>query len=145
MGAVGRSKSFSQTLCINDHQRWLIRRTNVRSTKTVSFATGLRPGWNSKADATIKEPLRKLQQTHVEISAGGLEDSDIEGPNPFPLVPQVSRKVITERELTDGSKIARRDVSWRNDVRIFFSLLKSFLIYYSLSLSFPSQLMMRKI
>jgi hypothetical protein len=91
-----------------------------RSTKTVSFATGLRPGWNAKsADATVnlKEPQKKLRQAHVEILAGGLEDSDIEGPNPFPQVPQ-TRKTITEKELRDGSNMEKRNTSRRNEVCI---------------------------
>ena len=98
-----------------------------RSTKTVSFATGLRPGWDAKADATVKEPPKKLRRTHIEISAGGLEDSDIEGSNPFPRVPP-SRKVITEKELRDGSKIAKRNTSRRNEVCTlsFFTCISCF-------------------
>ena len=89
-----------------------------RSTKTVTFATGLHPGWNDKANATVKETQKKVQEAHIEISAGGLEDSDIKGPNPFlGAQDSESHEVITmEKELSDGSKKEKRNTSCHNEV-----------------------------
>ncbi|KIM39261.1 hypothetical protein M413DRAFT_29440 [Hebeloma cylindrosporum] len=77
--------------------------------KTVTFASGLRPDWNTM----IKEPVKK--QTRVEISAGGLEDSDAEAVNPFPES-RTHTGTLAEEELTKGAQKATRDSSRRNEL-----------------------------
>ena len=65
----------------------------------------------------VKEPKR----AQVEILAGGLDDSDIEGQNPFlPAASDVTCKVITEKELMDGSNRAKRNTSHHNEVCTLF-------------------------
>lgn len=81
-------------------------------TKKVTVASGLLPDWNSRGDAVKESPKKR---TNVQISAGGLEDSDAEAVNPFP---KVSSKVVTEDELTKGSQTTKHDLSHRNEVRI---------------------------
>lgn len=95
-----------------------------RSTKTVTFATDLHPGWNDKANATVKETQKKVQEAHIEISAGGLEDSDIEGPNPFlGTQDSESHEVITmEKAMAARKKNAIPLVIMRYVIGKFFSL-----------------------
>ena len=81
--------------------------------KKVKFASGLLPDGNSAGHAAVKETLKK--QTHVQISAGGLEDSDAEAVNPFNKDSLKSRS-ITEDELKKGTLTAKRDLSRRNEV-----------------------------
>lgn len=85
--------------------------------KKVTFASGLVPDWNSKGNAA-KETLKK--RTHVQISAGGLEDSDAEADNPFHNFKDRSKAhSITEDELKKGTLTAKRDLSRRNEVCIY--------------------------
>ena len=69
------------------------------------FASGLRPDWNSE------DPVPKRKRAHVQIFAGGLEDSDTEAVNPFPTG---SSKSLTVTEDKKGG--AQRDLSRRNEV-----------------------------
>jgi len=64
------------------------------------------------------------KRTHVQISAGGLEDSDAEAVNPFPSKSSKSR-TLTEDELVEGSQRAKRDLSRRNDVNTYLPLVTS--------------------
>lgn len=97
---------------------------NNRKAKKVTFASGLVPDWDSEGHA-VKESLKKW--THVQISAGGLEDSDAEAVNPFPEGPLKSHS-IAENELKKGTLTAKRDLMRRNDVFILnLSYLTAFL------------------
>lgn len=69
----------------------------------------------------IKEPANR--QTYVQISAGGLDDSDAEAVNPFPLPSKPSLRALTEEELTKGAQKAKRDFSRTNEVSTLFDLL----------------------
>jgi hypothetical protein len=65
----------------------------------------------------VKEP----KWAQVEILAGGLDDSDIEGQNPFlPAAPDVTHKVITEKELIDDSNRGKHNTSHHNEVCTLF-------------------------
>jgi hypothetical protein len=83
-----------------------------RSTKNkVTFASGLRPDWNSGGDVVE----RRKKQTHVQISVGGLGDSDAEAVNPFP---SPKSHTLTEDALPDIGEEPKleRNPSRRNDV-----------------------------
>lgn len=72
----------------------------------------------------IKEPAE--MQTHVQISAGGLEDSDAEAVNPFPPSSKPGLYTLTEDELNKGARKAKRDLSRKNEVNtLFYFLSKS--------------------
>ncbi|PPQ87017.1 hypothetical protein CVT25_009071 [Psilocybe cyanescens] len=64
---------------------------------------------------TIKEPAKK--QAHVQILAGGLEDSDAEAVNPFPLLSKLGPHTLTEEELTKRSQQARQNPSHQNKAK----------------------------
>ncbi|KDR66446.1 hypothetical protein GALMADRAFT_232506 [Galerina marginata CBS 339.88] len=81
-----------------------------KASQKVTFASGLLPDWTAEADLTVKK------RTHVQISAGGLEDSDAEGDNPFPPSSKPGPHTITEEELTKGAQQAKRDHSRRNEL-----------------------------
>jgi hypothetical protein len=72
--------------------------------------------WNSGGDTRKEHPKK---QTHVQISVGGLDDSDAEAVNPFPT-PKPESSMLTEedRDLVQG-----RDLSRQNDVNISISIL----------------------
>ncbi|KAF8877447.1 hypothetical protein CPB84DRAFT_1852653 [Gymnopilus junonius] len=70
-----------------------------KTSQKVTFASRLLPDWNEEANS-IKEPAKK--QTHAQISASGLEDSDAEAINPFPLPSKPGPHTLTEEELTKG-------------------------------------------
>ena len=80
-----------------------------------NFASGLLPEWNSEASSK-KEPMKK--QTHVQISASGLDDSDTEVVNPFPSPSKSGPSTLTEEELTKGAQKSKRDHSRRNEASI---------------------------
>jgi len=92
--------------------------------KKVMFASGLRPDWNSGGHA-VKETPKK--HTHVQISAGGLEDSNIEAVNPFPK-DSLKFCTITEDELKRGGQRAKCDPSRRNEVVLISNYLIKFLM-----------------
>ena len=71
------------------------------------FASGLCPDWNSETHTVTKG-----KHTHVQISTGGLKDSDTEAVNPFPTG---SSKPLTITEDKKGG--AQRDLSHWNEVR----------------------------
>ncbi|KAF8812151.1 hypothetical protein BYT27DRAFT_7252111 [Phlegmacium glaucopus] len=75
-----------------------------KTSQKVTFASGLLPDWNLEADL-IKEPVKK--QMHVQILAGGLEDSDAEGVNLFPPSSKPGPHTLTEEELTKGAQQAK--------------------------------------
>lgn len=83
---------------------------------------------------TIKEPAKK--QAHVQILAGGLEDSDAEAVNPFPLLSKLGPHTLTEEELTKRSQQVRQNPSHQNKASTFFHFLMKILmqIQYSLFL-----------
>jgi hypothetical protein len=82
--------------------------------KQVTFASGLRPDWNKKN----KEHPKK--QTHVQISAGGLTDSDTEDVNPFPSS-KLKSLTPTNEEVTAGAQKTKRDLSRRIEVNIYLT------------------------
>jgi hypothetical protein len=65
-----------------------------------------------------KEPGKK--QTHVQVSASGLEDSDAEADNLFPSLKSES-PTLNDEELTKGAQKAKRDRSRRNGVNTCFN------------------------
>lgn len=74
-------------------------------TKKVTFASGLRSDWNSGRDMRKELPKK---QTLVQISVGGLDDSDAEAVNPFPKPkPESSMPVLSE----EGRDLVQRDLS----------------------------------
>ena len=93
-----------------------------RTSKKANFASGLLPEWNSEA-SSIKEPVKN--QTHVQISAGGLNDSDAEAVNPFPSPSKTGPSTLTEEELTKGTQKSKQDRSCRNEASITLSSLKN--------------------
>lgn len=89
-------------------------------TKHVAFAaaSGLRSDWNEKSRADKAAP-RKHASASVEITAGGLNDSDIDDTNSYAKDAAGSLKAsITEEQLEEASKNATRDVSRKNNVRV---------------------------
>ena len=77
----------------------------------VTFASGLRPDWNSGPGDVNKENHKK--QTHVQISVGGLGDSDAEAVNPFPS--PKSQDDLRDIQVGEEAKL-ERDPSQQNDV-----------------------------
>jgi hypothetical protein len=59
------------------------------------------------------------KRKHVQISAGGLDDSDAEGVNPFPSPSKPGPYTLAEEELTKGAQKANRDLSRINEVSTF--------------------------
>jgi len=78
--------------------------------------SGPLPDWDSGAES-VKEPVKKRK--HIQISAGGLDDSDAEGVNPFPSPSKPGPHTLTEEELTKGAQKANRDLSRINEVSTF--------------------------
>jgi hypothetical protein len=69
------------------------------------FASGLRQDWES----AIKE-RPKMRAPHVQISAGGLDDPDVEDVNPYSA--SKSRTLnMRENEVAEGAEKAKRDFS----------------------------------
>jgi hypothetical protein len=54
-----------------------------------------------------------MRTPHVQISAGGLDDSDAEDVNPYP---SSKSRTLTENEVTEGAQKAKRDSLRRNEV-----------------------------
>ena len=74
------------------------------------FASGLHQDWES----AIKE-CPKTQAPHVQISAGGLEDSDAEDVNPYST--SKSRTLnMRENKVAEGAEKVKRDFSRQNEV-----------------------------
>jgi len=46
------------------------------------------------------------KRKHIQISAGGLNDSDAEGVNPFPSPSKPGPQTLAEEELTKGAQKA---------------------------------------
>ena len=88
----------------------MIRGRTAKHNKQDTFTSGLRPDWNS-GDNKIKE--RSKKQTYVQISAGGLADSDAEDVNPYPVS---KSRTVTEEELSEGAQKAKHDLSRKNKV-----------------------------
>lgn len=59
------------------------------------------------------------KRKHVQISAGGLEDSDAKGVNPFPSPLKPGPHTLAEEELTKGAQKTNRDLSRINEVNTF--------------------------
>lgn len=76
--------------------------------KKVTFASSLHSGW----DDTIKKTLEK--QVYVQILASGLNDSDTEVVNPFP-VPMLHPVAGPKKKATQKLE---RDPSCKNEVSI---------------------------
>ena len=89
---------------------------NDRTFQKVPLASGLLPDWNSDAES-IKGPVKK--RTHIQISVGGLDDSDAEGVNPFPSPSKPGPHTLAEEELIKGAPKANRDLSGINEVSSF--------------------------
>ena len=56
---------------------------------------------------------------HIQISVGGLDDSDAEGVNPFPSPSKPGPHTLAKEELTKGAPKANRDLSRINEVSSF--------------------------
>ena len=82
----------------------MIRGRTAKHNKQDTFASGLRPDWNP-GDNKIKE--RSKKQTYVQISAGGLADSDADV-NPYPVSKSLT---VTEEELSEGAQKAKHNLS----------------------------------
>ena len=83
--------------------------------KQITFASSLRPDW--KTGRNTKENSKK--SAFVTISAGGLDDSDVQDVNLFRLEvpPSKSRThALSEEEVTEGAQKAKRDLSRQNEV-----------------------------
>ncbi|KAF7762481.1 hypothetical protein Agabi119p4_9074 [Agaricus bisporus var. burnettii] len=80
-----------------------------KSTKTMIFASGLRPDLDH-GKKTQDNP------THIQISAGGLNDSDVEDVNPFSPSLQ-SRRIVEPKK--KGTQKSERDFSRRNEMIAF--------------------------
>ena len=87
--------------------------------KKVTFASGLHPDWKFGGNTHPKK------STHVHISAGGLEDSDVEDVKPLPSSKSRMRK-LSEEEVTEGARNAKRDLLRRNEVSICLILIENF-------------------
>lgn len=89
---------------------------NDRTSQKVTLASGLLPDWNLDTEL-IKKPVKK--RTHIQISVGGLNDSDAEGVNPFPSPSKPGPHTLAEEELTKGVLKANRDLPCINEVSSF--------------------------
>ena len=107
VGRVGRVGRGALSLIMNLIVDWY-------DDRTVTFASGLRPDWKSGGN-TIKDHPKK--SSNVQVSAGGLEDSDAEDVKPFPSTKSRARN-LSEEEVAKGAQNAKRDLSRRNDVSI---------------------------
>jgi len=87
--------------------------------RTITLASGLLPDWN-KAPEPTKATWKK--RSHVEVTAGGLEDSDADAVNPFANedAASTSGKLQTQPNTT-----VKRDLSRRNEVSAHLSEVMS--------------------
>lgn len=69
--------------------------------------------------------MHPKKSTYVQISAGGLEDSDVEDVKPHPSSKSRTH-VLSEDEVTKGARNAKRDLSRRNEVNICLTLIENF-------------------
>lgn len=69
--------------------------------------------------------MHPKKSTYVQISAGGLEDSDVEDVMPLPSSKFLTH-TLSEDDVTNGARNAKRDLSRRNEVNICLTLIKIF-------------------
>ena len=82
-------------------------------------ASGLLPDWNKTPG-----PSRATQKkrSHIEVTAGGLEDSDADAVNPFI---DKDAAPTSKKPQTQPDTILQRDLSRRNEVSAHLSAVMS--------------------